>query len=178
MALGASRTRVVRQLITESLLLSLAGGGLGLAFARWGLNAMLALVPEAVPRTLSIGVSHSVLLFAFCISIIVGILSGLTPALKSSQANLQSSIKDGGSGPASAHHRVQNSLVVVQMALTLVLLVGCCGLLLRTIRQLWAVNPGFDTQHVITFRVGVSPSMVVKEGSSMRVAYQQLITRN
>ena len=98
----------------------------------------------------------SVLLFTLGVSIAVGILFGLAPALKSSKTDLQSSLKEGGRGATSAHHRVQNSLVIVQMALTLVLLVGA-GLLFRTIRHMWDTHTGFDTQHVITFKVGFSP---------------------
>jgi hypothetical protein len=109
------------------------------------------------------------------VSITVGILFGLAPALKSWNDDPQSSLKEGGRGSTSAHHRAQSSLVIVQMALTLVLLVGA-GLLLRTIRQLWEVNPGFDAQHLITFRVGVSRSLT-KTAASTRIAYQQLIDR-
>jgi len=173
-ALGASRARIVRQLVTESLLLSLAGGTLGLVIAKWGVSPVLAAVPGSLPRSENIGVNISVLLFALGVSVAVGILFGLAPALKSSKADARTSLKAGGSS-TSAHHRAQNSLVIVQMALTLVLLIGA-GLLFRTIRQLWEVNPGFDARQIITFNVGLSPS-ASKTGSSMRVAYQQLIER-
>ena len=174
-ALGANRGRIVRQLVTESLLLSLAGGTLGLALAKWGVGLVLAVVPGSLPRRENIGVNVSVLLFVLGVSIAVGILFGLAPALKSSKADLQASLKDGGRSSTSAHHRAQNSLVIVQMALTLVLLMGA-GLLFRTIRQLWQVNPGFDARHIITFNVGISPS-ASKTVSSTRIAYQQLIER-
>ena len=174
-ALGASRARIVRQLVTESLLLSLAGGTLGLLVAKWGVSPVLAAVPGSLPRSENIGVNVSVLLFALGVSVAVGILFGLAPALKSSKADAQTSLKAGGRSSTSAHHRAQGTLVIVQMALTLVLLVGA-GLLFRTIRQLWEVNPGFDARQIITFNVGLSPS-ASKTGSSMRVAYQQLIER-
>jgi predicted permease len=174
-ALGANRARIVRQLVTESVLLSVAGGCLGLAVAKWGLDAGLAAVPGSLPRSENIGVDVRVLLFAFAASIAVGILFGLAPALKSSKAVLQTSLKEGGRGSMSAHHRAQSSLVIVQMALTLVLLVGA-GLLFQTIRHLWDVNAGFDTQHLITFKVGVSHSLT-KTPSNTRIAYQQLIER-
>jgi predicted permease len=174
-ALGANRARLVRQLLTESVLLSLAGACLGLLVAMLGVRSVLAALPESLPRSENIGVNAPVLLFTVGVSITVGILFGLAPALKSWSVDLQASLKEGGRGSTPAHHRAQSSLVIVQMALTLVLLVSA-GLLFRTIRQLWDVNPGFDTQHVITFKVGVSHSLT-KTASSTRIAYQQLIER-
>lgn len=174
-ALGASRARVIRQLLMESTLLSLAGGSFGILVAIGGMNLVLAAVPEALPRTENISMNPPVLLFTLGVSIAVGILFGLAPALKSWKVDLQASLKEGGRGSTSAQHLAQSSLVIVQMALTLVLLVGA-GLLLRTIRHLWDVNPGFDTQHVITFKVGVSPSLT-KTAANTRIAYQQLIER-
>jgi putative ABC transport system permease protein len=174
-ALGANRPRIVRQLITESMLLSLAGGILGVAVAKWAVRPLLTAVPGGLPRSENIGVNVSVLLFALGVSVAVGILFGLAPALKSWNADPQASLKEGGRGSTSVHHRAQSSLAIVQMALTLVLLVGA-GLLFRTIRQLWEVNPGFDARHVIAFNVGLSPS-ARKTVSSTRIAYQQLIER-
>ena len=174
-ALGASGARIVRQLVTESVLLSLAGGTLGLVLAKWGVRAVLAAVPSTLPRSENIGVNVSVLFFALGVSVTVGILFGLAPALKSSQPNQQASLKEGGRGSTSPHHHAQSSLVIVQVALTLVLLIGA-GLLFRTIRRLWEVNPGFDARHIIAFNVGLSPS-ANKTVSSMRIAYQQLIER-
>src|SRR5271154_243779 len=174
-ALGASGARIVRQLITESVLLSLAGGVLGLALAKWGVRPVLVALPGSLPRSENIGLNVSVLLFALGVSVAVGILFGLAPALQSSRADLQTSLKAGGRGSTSPHHRAQSSLVIVQMALTLVLLVGA-GLLFRTIRRLWEVNPGFDARHVIAFNVGLSPS-ATKTTVGMRIAYQQLIER-
>ena len=174
-ALGASRSRVVRQLLTESTLVSLAGAILGLAIAKWGITPVLAAMPGSLPRSENIGVNAPVLLFTLGVSIAVGILFGLAPALKSSKTDLQTSLKEGGRGATGGHHRVQNSLVMVQMALTLVLLVGA-GLLFRTIRHMWDTNAGFDTQHVVTFKVGFSPSLT-KTAARMRAAYQQLLER-
>jgi predicted permease len=174
-ALGANRARLVRQLLTESVLLSLAGAALGLLIAMLGVRSVLAALPESLPRSGNIDVNAPVLLFTLGVSITVGILSGLAPALKSWSIDLQASLKEGGRGSTSTHHRAQSSLVIVQMALTLVLLVGA-GLLFRTIRRLWDVDPGFDTQHLITFKVGVSHSLT-KTASSTRIAYQQLIER-
>jgi predicted permease len=174
-ALGANRTRLVRQLLTESVLLSLLGAGLGLLIAMLGVKSVLAAVSESLPRSENIRVNAPVLFFTLGASIAVGILFGLGPALKSWNSDPQVSLKDGGRGSTGSHHRAQSGLVIVQMALTLVLLVGA-GLLFRTIQHLWDVNPGFDTQNVITFKVGVSHSQT-NTPSSTRIAYQQLIER-
>ncbi len=174
-ALGASRARIVRQLLTESVLLALAGGVLGLGLARLGISLMLATVPANLPRSDSVGVNFPVLLFTFGISLAVGILFGLAPALKSSSVDVQGALKAGDRGATRGHSRGQSALVIVQMALTLVLLVGA-GLLLRTVRDLWKVNPGFDSLHVITFKVGLSPSLT-RTASTTRLAYQQLLDR-
>jgi predicted permease len=174
-ALGADRGRLVRQLLTESVLLSLAGGVLGLLIAALGVRPVLAAVRGSLPRSENIGVHAPVLLFTLGVSITVGILFGLVPALKSWNADPQASLKEGGRGSTPAHHRAQSSLVIVQLALTLVLLVGA-GLLLRSIRHLRNVNPGFDPQHLITFKVGVSHSLT-KTASRTRIAYQRLIER-
>jgi len=175
LALGASRTRLVRQLLTESVLLSLVGAVLGLLIAKLGARSVLAAVSESLPRNENIEVNVPVLLFTLGVSIAVGILFGLVPAMKSWNSDPQASLKEGGRSSTGSHHGAQSILVMVQMALTLVLLVGA-GLLFRTIRHLWDVNPGFDTQHVITFKVGVS-HLQTKTASRTRIAYQQLIER-
>jgi predicted permease len=174
-ALGANSTRLVRQLLTESVLLSLLGAGLGLLFAIIGVKWVAAAVSENLPRSENIAVNGPVLLLTLCASIAVGILFGLAPAVKSWNSDPQASLKEGGRGSTVAHHRTQSILVVVQMALTLVLLVGA-GLLFRTIRHLSDVNPGFDTQHILTFKVGVS-HFLTKTAASTRTAYKQLIER-
>jgi len=174
-ALGANSTRLVRQLLTESVLLSLLGAGLGLLFAIMGVKWVAAAVSENLPRSENIAVNGPVLLLTLCASIAVGILFGLAPAMKSWNSDPQASLKEGGRRSTVAHHRTQSILVVVQMALTLVLLVGA-GLLFRTIRHLSDVNPGFDTHHILTFKVGVSHSLT-KTAASTRTAYQQLIER-
>lgn len=174
-ALGASRVRVVRQLLTESVLLALTGGVLALALAPAAMKLMLAYIPRSVPRTANIGVNLPVLLFGFGISLVVGVAFGLASALKGSRVDAQSSLKAGERGSTQIRTRSQNALVIVQMALTLVLLVGS-GLLLRTIHDLWKVNPGFNTSHLTTFQVGLSPSLT-RTASSTRTAYQQLLER-
>ena len=174
-ALGASRMQVVRQLITESVLLSLAGGVLGLAVAKWGLSALLIAAPGSLPRIENIGVNARVLWFALAVSMAVGFLFGLVPALKHANTDLQAGLKEGARGSVGGHHGTQSVLAVTQIALALVLLSGA-GLLVRTIHNLWAVNPGFDTQHIITFQVGLSRAMT-RTASSTRAAYQQLVDR-
>ena len=173
LALGASRARITAQLTVEGILFSIVGGGLGLVAAEWAIGPAVALVGRHLPRCENVGVKIPVLLFTFGLSIAVGILFGLTPAL-GSHLRLQSALKSGGRGVASGHHRAQGVLVVFQMALTLVLLAGA-SLLLRTIQNFWRVNPGFDIQHVITFKVGLSPT--TKTAAVTRLAYQQLTER-
>lgn len=174
-ALGASRARVAWQLLTESVLLAVAGGVLGLVLAKVVLVLVLAKFGSDLPRTEGIGLNLPVMLFALGVSLGVGMLFGLAPALRSSRADVQGALKAGDRGSTRVHSRGQSALVIVQMALTLVLLVGS-GLLLRTIRHLWSVDPGFNVQHVITFKVGLSPSMTKTAGST-RTAYRQMLDR-
>jgi predicted permease len=174
-ALGASRARVARQLLTESLILSLAGAGLGIVIAFFGIRSLLAAMPGILPRSEDVGVNAAVLLYTLAVSLLAGILFGLSPALKSWIADPQASLKEGGRGSTVVHRRTQSSFVVMQVAFTLVLLVGA-GLLFRTILRLRDVNPGFDTKNIITFKVGVSHSLT-KTASSTRIAYRQLLER-
>ena len=174
-ALGATQARIVRQLVTESVLLALAGGILGLAVAKGALRAVLAIAARELPRRENVGLNGSVLLFVLVVSLVVGILFGLAPALKSLKLDLHSALKTGSRASRGAHHRAQNVLVMGQMALTVVLLAGA-GLLFRTIRDLWRVNPGFEAKNVITFKVGLSPS-VTRSASTMHTAYRQFLER-
>lgn len=175
LALGAGRARIVGQLVSEGVLLSLAGGVVGLLVAKWAISPALAALAGALPKWRQIGVNMPVLLFTFAVSMVVGILFGLAPALKGANTDLQPALKEGTRGSAGGQHRAQGILVVVQMALTLVLLTGA-GLLFRTIHNLWQANPGFDTQHLITFKVGLSPA-ASRTGAATRAAYQQLTDR-
>jgi predicted permease len=173
-ALGASRAHVARQLITESVLLSLAGGSLGIAIAFLGIKSVLVAMPDVLPRGEDVRVNAAVLLYTLAVSLLVGILFGIAPAFKAWRADPQASLKKGGQS-SPVHRRTQSSFIVIQVALTLVLLVGA-GLLLRTILRLWSVPPGFDTNNVITLKAGVSHSLT-KTPSDTRVAYQQLMER-
>ncbi|MFY9936373.1 MAG: ABC transporter permease [Silvibacterium sp.] len=174
-ALGASRGRMIRQLLTESIVLSLAGGALGIVLAGFGLHMLLAAMPETLPRAGNIGLHLPVLLFTVVASIAVGIIFGLVPALQSASPNVQGALQKASRGSTSGRNVISSRLVVVQSALTLVLMTGA-GLLLRSIRNLWHVNPGFDTRHVISFHVGLSPSFT-RTPAGTRTAYEQLLAR-
>ncbi len=155
-ALGAGRRRVLSQLLTESALLAIAGGALGLLLAEWGTQGVLKLVSDSLPRAAEVGLDGRVLLFAVAISLLSGILFGLAPALKTSQLNVQATLREGGRG-SSSRHRVQAIFVATEMGMAVVLLIGA-GLMLRTLSSLWSVSPGFDPHHVLTFDVGLPPS--------------------
>jgi predicted permease len=156
-AIGAGRGRVVRQLLTESVVLALAGGAAGLAIARWGTQAVLAAVPGGLPRMENIGLDGWVLAFTLGVSLLTGIVFGLAPALQVSVSELHETLKEGSRGSSAGHRRFRNLLVVSEVAAALVLLAGA-GLMLRTIQSLGAVNPGFDARNVLTFSVGMSPA--------------------
>src|SRR5262249_897709 len=153
-ALGASRTRVVRQLLTESVLLSLAGGGLGLVVASWALQAVLRVVPEALPRAEEIRLDAPVLLFTVALPLVAGILFGLTPAFKASGVDIHETLKEGGRSSTSARHRAQSVFVITEMALALVLLAGA-GLMIRSLIRLWRVDPGFDAHNLLTLAISL-----------------------
>jgi predicted permease len=174
-ALGAGRARVVRQLLTESMLLALAGGALGLLVAVLAIRVILASLPDSFPRAENIGVHLPVLLFTFAVAIAVGVVFGLGPALKSAKVDLQSGLKEGARGSTGFRHRVQSQLVVGQVALTLVLLVAA-GLLFRTIRNLLQVDPGFDAREIIKFNFALSPSLT-RTAATTRTALGQLLDR-
>ena len=174
-ALGASRGRMVRQLLTESIMLSLVGGALGIAVTWFGLRALLLTLPHNLPRSGNIGIHLPVLAFSVLTSISAGILFGLAPALLSAKAPVQDALRKASRGATSGSNASLRRLVMLQFALTLVLMTGA-GLLLRSIRNLWHVNPGFDTQHVVSFKVGLSPSFTHTPAGT-RETYQQLLAR-
>jgi predicted permease len=174
-ALGASRGRIVRQLLLESIMLSLAGGLLGVALAGFALRVLLAALPYTLPRSGNIGIHWPVLLFTTLISMVVGVLFGLVPALHSARFDVQDGLKKASRGASAGRNASLSRLVIVQFALTLVLMTGA-GLLLRSIHNLWRVNPGFDTRNVISFQVGLSPSLT-QTPAGTRTAYQQLVAR-
>jgi predicted permease len=169
-ALGAGRRRVIRQLLTESVLLALVGGGFGLLVASWGLQTALKILPEALPRAQSVRLDGHVLLFTLAASVLVGILFGLAPALKTSATNLQETLKEGGRGSSAARHRTQSAFVVVEMALAVVLLAGA-GLMIRSLAKLWSVDPGFDPHRVLTFYSSFPP---IKSPDAVRAAWREI----
>lgn len=155
MALGASRRRVVRQLLTESAVLSLLGGVLGLLFAFVAVRAFLAFGPGEMPRLEEVGINSGVLLFTFVVCVGSGILFGLAPALETSRPSLSDPLKDSNrsSSPGSAH-RTHRALLVFEVALALLLMIGS-GLLIRSFVRLSSVNPGVQSDHVITAAVSL-----------------------
>lgn len=157
-ALGAGRGRVVRQLLTESIVLSILGGALGLILASWGTQAAVRFLPFGLPRSEEIRLDAPVLLFTFAISVFAGILFGLAPALKSRRADLQETLKSGARGATGSRSRAQSVLVAAETAIALILLVGA-GLMLRSLHTLWSVDPGFRPDHVLFFQVSLPPSM-------------------
>ena len=158
-ALGASWTRVVRQLLTESVLLSLAGGAAGLLIAEWSLYIIRTVNPGNIPRLEVIAIDARVLAFTFAVSIFTGIFFGLAPALRSVRLDLSSALKSGGrstqgdGGFSLSRHRLRGLLVVSELALSLMLLIGA-GLLIRSFARLQSVSPGFNPDHVISMRLG------------------------
>jgi putative ABC transport system permease protein len=154
--LGASRWRIVRQLLTESVMLSAIGGFLGLVLAWWGTRALIAIAPPSLASLKGVSVSLPVLGFTLGVSLLTGILFGLVPALEASRFNLQSSLKEGGKnvGGSSAGYRLRNVFVVTQVALALVLLIGA-GLLIKSLNKLQSVDPGFNPKGLLTMRVSL-----------------------
>src|SRR6266850_2415269 len=155
-ALGASHLRVVRQLLTESILLSLTGGGLGLLLAVWWSDLLVSLGKEDIPRAMQVGLDWRVLGFTLLVSVLTGIIFGLVPALHSSSTQLTETLKEGGRGSAEGarRNRIRGVLVVGELAIAVVLLVGA-GLLIQSLWRLRQVSPGFSSQNVLTFVVGV-----------------------
>ncbi len=156
-ALGASRGRVVRQLLTESVLVAAAGGAIGLVIAFWGLDALVATAPGSIPRLREIGVDGGRVGFPALVLIGAGLLFGLAPAVTASGAELNEALKEGGRSAAPAHGRAGQLLVVAEVALSLVLLIGA-GLLIRSFARLQNVQPGFDPSHLLTFRLSLPAS--------------------
>ena len=172
-ALGASMGRILRQLLTESLIISIAGGALGLAVAALSTQAIVQVLPATLPRAATIGLDLRVLVFTAGISILAGVVFGLAPAIKAARPDLVDTLKEGGRGASSARHRVQSVFVVVEMALALVLLVGA-GLMVRTLSRLWSVDPGFRSRGVMTFGLSLAPSMQTAKPDDIRAALRQL----
>ena len=149
-ALGASRSRVVRLLLTESVLLAIVGGAVGLLLAIWSLDLLVSLKPANLPRLAEIGVNRTVFLFTAAVSVFTGVLFGLAPAWQVSKSDLNEGLKESGRGSdGPRRHRIRALLVVSEVALSIVLLIGA-GLMIRSFARLLAVDPGFKPDHVLT----------------------------
>ncbi|MBS1791424.1 MAG: ABC transporter permease [Acidobacteria bacterium] len=162
-ALGASRWQIVRQLLTESMLLALIGGGLGVLIAYWLVDLLKRIAPDGTPRIEEIAINSRVLLFSLAASVLTGLLCGLAPALQATKPDLNQTLRDSGAGNKGSigSGRIRSGLVVVEMALALTLLVGA-GLLLRSFIKLQSVDPGFTAEHVLTARFGLPQSTYPK----------------
>jgi len=176
-ALGASSVRVVRQILSETLLLALTGGMLGLVFAHFGVKLIVAFLARSLPRTADITVDGWVLAFTLAVSVLTGVVAGLLPAIRASKTNLNDSLKQGlGRTDAdSGGNRTRGVLVISEVALSLVLLIGA-GLLIRTLARLRNVDPGLDPHNVLTMSFSLSSTKYDK--SVQQIAfYDQLLQR-
>jgi putative ABC transport system permease protein len=176
LALGAGRSRIVRQLLTESALLALVGGIAGLLLAVGGLRALVALSPADIPRLDQTSIDGKVLAFTLVVSLLTGLIFGLVPALQASRSDLNESLKDGGRGSTGTRGgRVRSLLVVAEVALSLVLLVGA-GLLIRSFMRLQQFDLGFNPNGLLTMRIQL-PNSKYRDGKQIANFYQQLLQR-
>jgi putative ABC transport system permease protein len=151
-ALGAARPRLIRQLVTESLLLAILGGALGMLVAHFGVRGVVALSPPGLPRVNAIKVDGTAFVFALGITAFIGLMVGLIPALHVFRGDLQLEMQQSSRRSAGGHHFTRRALVVSEVALAIVLLVSA-GLLLRSLERLFAIDPGFDASHLLTMQV-------------------------
>ena len=169
---GASRWRIARQLLTESVLLSLTGGVIGLLLARWGVKLILYVSPDAIPRSREIGLDWTVLAFTLGVSFLTGILFGLIPAIQAGEVDVHETLKESGRGN-SGRQWLRSSLVVVEVATTLVLLIGA-GLMIRSFYLLQKVNPGFSHEHLTSFSISLPEKKYATE-ESQQSFYNRLL---
>ncbi len=176
-ALGASKLRVIRQLLTESVLLALIGGVLGALLATWGIDLLVALSADNLPATAQVTIDATVLVFTLIVSLLTGLLFGLAPALRTLKLNLTDSLKDGGRGTGEAAHRnvTRSALIVIESAVAVVLLVGA-GLLVRSLIRLQNTSPGFDAANVLTMRINL-PEPKYESDEQTTQFFQQLESR-
>ncbi|HEX8140373.1 MAG TPA: ABC transporter permease [Pyrinomonadaceae bacterium] len=176
-ALGAGRGRLVRQMLTESLMLACLGGAAGLILATWGVDLLLSLAPGDIPRLEEVGIDLRVLGFACAVTFLTGLLFGLLPALGASSPNLLRWLKESGqaTGQAPSNRLLQNSMVVIEVALSLVLLISA-GLLARSFLRLQAVDPGFQPARTVTMRVTL-PRVKYTERAQRAAAFAEMEKR-
>ncbi|HWS88335.1 MAG TPA: ABC transporter permease [Pyrinomonadaceae bacterium] len=165
LALGATRLRVIRQLLTESLILTLSGGGLGLALAAWGVDLLLALVPTDLPRVAEVGLDARVLWFTCSLSLLAGLAFGLAPAWQTTRVDANAALKAEGRGSTAgaARSRLRRLFVVSEVALSLVLLIGA-GLFVKSFLRLQEVRPGFDPANVLVARLSLPKAYASRDG--------------
>jgi len=179
-ALGAGRGRLLRQMLVESLLLALLGGGVGLWLARLGVAALIAAIPgdllSTMPYLRGLTLDGSTLAFTGALVLLTSLVCGLAPALQASQLDLQAALKEGGrSSGGAARQRLRSVLVVGEIALALVLLVGA-SLMMKSLARLWAVNPGFETKNLLTFNLAL-PATKYAQDEKTASFHQQLLDR-
>jgi predicted permease len=175
-ALGAARGRIVRQLVTESIVLAMIGGAAGLALAAFGTKALIALAPEGVPRLDEVRLNMPVFLFALGVSVVCGIVFGLAPAVGAARAPLVETLKEGSrAGTGTQHRRAQRAVVIAEIALALVLSVGA-GLMIRTVAALQHVSPGFNADRLLTFELSL-PQSQYPEPANVRTFYDTLLQK-
>jgi len=171
-ALGASRWRVIRQSLVESLLLSLIGGGTGFLLAMWTVTWLLLHLPEGFPRAYEIGINSAVFVFTLSVSMLTGIVFGLIPAIQAARTNVNEALKTGGKGSIASGSRLRRALVVAEVALSLMLFIGA-GLLMKSFWRLTNVNPGFQADHLLTMHVAL-PELKYTEDSQVIDFYRRL----
>jgi putative ABC transport system permease protein len=176
-SLGATSYRMVRQLLVESVLLALWGGGLGILLAIWGIGFLISLGPADIPRLDSVRVNGTVLAFTLAVSVLTGLIFGIVPAMKSARLDLTETLKEGGRGSSAGRgrHRLHSILVASEVAVALVLLVGA-GLMLRSFQRLGNVNPGFDSSNVLTMQVSL-PFAKEEDAPKWAEFFRQLMDR-
>ena len=176
-ALGARRTRIIRQLLTESLLIAVLGGAFGMLFALWGTKALLALAPANLPRINGVQVDLRILLLSFGVSLLCGVIFGLVPALTASKTNLVSSLKESErtDSPGTTRHWLRKTFVVAEVATALVLLISA-SLLVRSFGKLLDVHPGFDPHNVITLRLSL-PTTQYNSATKIANFYDDVLAR-
>ncbi len=174
-ALGAGRGRLVRQFLTENLLLSALGGGAGLLLAIWGTHALVALSPAHIPRMDAVTIDFRVVQYLFCITLLTSVAFGLAPALQASAVSLSDALKESGRGASdsASRNRLRSTLVASEFALALMLLIGA-GLMVRSFFALESIDPGFNPHNVLSMVASVAGS---KEANQREVFYQQLLER-
>ena len=174
-ALGASRSRIIRQTLTESLLLSVLGAGLGLLLAMWGVKLMLALIPVKLPFWMNFNLDLRVLAFTSGVSLVTALIFGTMPAVFGTRIDLNNTLKEGGRSAGGARHRTRGLLVVAEVALALMVLVGA-GLMIQSFLNLRHVGPGFSEKNVLTFAV-ILPRAKYKEEPRRGEFFRQLLER-